>query len=83
QDDIDNGLVSSEFIAEGRTPAPDSTITGATDDNTTILPRFSSISIEKKLRSITTAGGIDLARIDAGDTAVFDISITNTGNTRL
>ncbi|CAM9230892.1 unnamed protein product [Scytosiphon promiscuus] len=83
QDDIDNGFVSSEVIAEGRTPAPDSTITGATDDDTTILPRFSSISIEKKLRSITTAGGIDLARIDAGDTAVFDISITNTGNTRL
>lgn len=41
------------------------------------------MSVEKTLRSITVTGGIDRTRSDAGDTAAFDISITNTGNTRL
>lgn len=77
------GFVSSEVVGEGRTPSPDSTTIGAQQNDTTILPGQSSISVEKALRSITVAGGIDLTYSDAGDTAIFDITITNTGNTRL
>lgn len=41
------------------------------------------MSVEKTMRSITTTDGIDPTYSDAGDTATFDISITNTGDTRL
>lgn len=50
------------------------------DKNISQLPR---ILVQKSLTVLTTADGINPTYSDAGDRAVFNITITNTGNTRL
>lgn len=73
----------SETTLEAWTPSPDSESVGAEETDTTTLPRLPSILVEKTLRTITEADGVDPTYSDAGDAATFDIHITNTGNTRL
>lgn len=83
QDDIDAGFVFSEAALEAWTPYPNTEQVQASETKSTTLPRLPRISVEKSLRTMTVAGGVDPAYSDAGDTATFDISITNIGNTRL
>lgn len=83
QDDIDAGFVVSETTLEAWTPSPSAEILEAEASDYTALPRLPGISVEITLRTMTKADGINPTYSDAGDTATFDIHITNTGNTRL
>ncbi|CAM9789547.1 unnamed protein product, partial [Ectocarpus sp. 6 AP-2014] len=83
QDDVDAGFVFSESAVEAWSPSPDSTSVDEKETDTFPLPGRSVISVEKTMRSITNTDGIDPTYSDAGDTATFDISIINTGDTRL
>lgn len=56
-------------------------ITEASD--TTYLPWQARILVTKSVAMVTTAGGINPTYSDSGDIATFDITIKNTGNTRL
>lgn len=83
QDDVDAGFVFSEAAVEAWSPSPDSTSVDEKETGTFTLPGRSIISVEKAMRNITNTDGIDPTYSDAGDTVTFDISITNTGDTRL
>ncbi len=55
----------------------------AAENDTTILPQKPVILVEIGLKKITKTDGINLDYSDANDTLTFDVTITNTGNTRL
>lgn len=83
QDDVDAGFVFSETALGAWTPSPNSEQVEAQATDNTTLPRMPRISVEKNMRAMSVADGVDPTYSDAGDTATFDISITNIGNTRL
>lgn len=83
QDDIDAGSVESEATISGVSLSPSLVLISSTASDVTKLPRQHSISVEKTLRSITSAQGLNTGYSDAGDSGTFDIVVTNTGNTVL
>lgn len=83
KDDVDAGFIFSEARVGAWTTSPNSIAVGAKANDSTPLPQKPGILLEKSLRAITKAAGIDPTYSDAGDTATFHIFITNTGNTRL
>lgn len=83
KDDVDAGFVFSGAEVNARTLSSNYMPIRAKANESTALPRNPEIFLEKSLRAITVAAGIDPTYSDAGDTATFDIYITNTGNTRL
>lgn len=83
QDDIDAGSIISDATLKGWSPSPGSKIMITEASDTTYLPWHASIIVEIVVVTVTTAGGINPTYSDSGDTATFDITITNTGNTRL
>lgn len=83
QDDIDAGFVFSNATVKGWSPFPGLEVIRADKINTVSLPQQPSIFVDKSLNMITTTDGIDLDYSDPGDAAYFNITVTNTGNTRL
>lgn len=70
-------------MLEGWSPTPGSVKITAQDADVAILPRQISISVERSLLSVSTSKGLNSVYSDAGDSATFEITITNTGNTVL
>lgn len=83
KDDVDAGIVFSEAKVKAWTTSPNSIEVEAKGSGSTPLHQKPEILLEKHFREITKAAGIHPTYSDAGDTATFDIYITNTGNTRL
>lgn len=83
QDDIDAGLVASNATITAVSPFPNSVPIESEAKDTTDVPRDSSILVEKTMKIMTTVSGLDTELSDADDWAIFDIVVTNTGNTAL
>ncbi|CAM9970653.1 unnamed protein product, partial [Ectocarpus sp. 12 AP-2014] len=83
QEDINMGYVHNTAILEGWSPSPGAVKVGTKDAETVTVPRQMNISLESTLLSMSKSEGLDVAYSDEGDSATFQVTITNTGNTVL
>lgn len=68
---------------EGWSPSPGAMKLSAEDAEAVMVPRQMNISVKRTLLEITESEGPDSTNSDQGDSAIFLVSITNTGNTVL
>lgn len=81
QEDIDEGYVHNNATLEGWPP---SEVKFSTEDGEAVkVPRHLNISVKRTLLNISQSEGPDPAYSDPGDSATFQVNITNTGNTML
>lgn len=83
QEDIDEGFVYTAVTLEGWSPSPGSVIFTTQDSEAIALPTTMGISLERVLLGISETEGLDSTYSDEGDSATFQVIITNTGNTML
>lgn len=83
QEDIDKGYVRSNATLDGWSPSPGTMKFSTEDAEAVMVPRQMNISVEKNLLSISESEGLDSTNIDPGDSAIFEVTIMNTGNTVL
>ncbi|CAM9578740.1 unnamed protein product, partial [Sphacelaria rigidula] len=82
-DDIDAGSVSNNAILTGWTASPGSIKITTMDADIVSLPRQSAVFVVRTLQSMTVGAGPNTQYSDEGDVATFNITVSNTGNTRL
>lgn len=83
QEDINVGYVYSTAFLEGWSPSPGAVKVATKDTEAVTVPRQMNISLESVLLSMSTSEGFDSEYSDEGDSAIFQVTITNTGNTVL
>lgn len=83
QEDIDEGYVHTTATLQGWSPSPGSVKLTTQDAEAIALPKQMGISLERTLVGITESEGLHSAYSDEGDSATFQVIITNTGNTVL
>ncbi|CAM9294792.1 unnamed protein product, partial [Ectocarpus fasciculatus] len=83
QEDIDAGYVHNTATLEGWSPSPGAVKVTTKDAEAVMVPRQMNISLESTLMSMSKSEGLDSAYSDEGDYAIFQVTITNTGNTVL
>lgn len=83
QEDIDEGYVYSTATLEGWSPSPGSVKLTTQDAEAIMVPKQMGISLERTLVDISESEGLESAYSDEGDSAIFQVTVTNTGNTML
>lgn len=83
QEDIDEGYVYTTARLEGWSPSPSSVKFATEDFEAIALPKQHGISLERTLLDISGSEGLDAVYSDEGDSAILQVTITNTGNTML
>lgn len=68
---------------EGWSPFPVAVKFTTKDAEAVMVPRQMNISLERSLVQISRSEGLDAEYSDVGDSAVFEVTINNTGNTML
>ncbi|CAM9332684.1 unnamed protein product, partial [Hapterophycus canaliculatus] len=83
KEDIDVGFVYNTATLEGWSPLPGAVSFTTQDAEAVMIPRQMNISLQRTLVQMSKTEGLDPNYSDVGDSALFQVTVNNTGNTIL